>query len=456
MKTCICKYMIAFVVAAPLAIAQDAPPAPAAVNPYPPLYESGRANSSSSTDALSPDTRPLTGVEQWTLGSSESARNLLVPTVRVSETADTNPSSAGAVINHTESMSSVSGGVTLQRDWSGRQFSLGYFGGGVFNSGSSQLNSSFHSLSLSQTFNFRRWSLLLSDSLGYSNQIGYGDLAKGGNLAGYSNFSNLNTDLAPAQSINTERIPRLSNTSVGQISYNLSSHSSFNASASYGVLSFFGSGLFDSNQLTLTAGYNNDLTPHNTVGGSYSHNQVAYDVNGYSLHMQAVQLHYGRRITGRIALQLAGGPQIVNLTQIGIELRQTSWTASSSLLAQIGRNDFRIGYSHGATGGSGVLLGAATDGLQVSASRVLRRQWTASTQLLYAHNRGLQPGALTYDFLDGRVGLEHEFGRHAHVTWFYNVQRQTTDGTVCAASTCDSVRHVFGMSVDWKFRPIPL
>ena len=59
-----------------------------------------------------------------------------------------------------------------------------------------------------------------------------------------------------------------------------------------------------------TAGYNYQLSRQNTIGLSYQFSSINYSNFDQSIKNNIIAASYGRRITGKLAFQASGGPDI--------------------------------------------------------------------------------------------------------------------------------------------------
>lgn len=462
---------------------QKDPRASAPDKPVPPIGDSSSKTPPATGDAsgavpagMVPDNRPVTGAEQFTLGSGGGQRSYVLARVHFREIADSNSTSTPGSATNFDSASLLNGELTLKRLWSRSEFSLGYAGGGAIYNTRSDLNQSFHEVSLSQRMAWRRWTLLLTDEASYLPEssfgyAGYNPLSGLGlGLGGFgTTFSNLNPLFRPNQSILTGLARRVSNTAVGEVQYNFSPRSAFTASGSYGILRFLDTGFVDNSDVIVRAGYNYALNNRDTLGVVYGFSEISFSGTSERILDHLVHVAYGRRITGRLALQLSGGPQINTFRNVPTSTTtstttpdtgtQTSWSMGASLRYQMPRTGFSLSYLHGITGGSGLLFGAQTDEVDVAADRQLSRMWSGTVGFGYAHNKALQQTAmgsnpLTFQSWNASAGLGRTLGRRMKVVFTYNMQRQATDTGVCITGTCSSVflRHQLGIGLDWTSR----
>jgi len=405
-------------------------------------------------EGLTADTRPLSGAQDVTLGSSVRAKDYLVPSLRFVQMADSNALSQTSGSGELQAVSSFSGGLELQRKWRHSQLAVQYAGGGTFYQ-DAPLNSSFHQFEMAESMTGRRWSLLLSDQLGYSSgaSFGFGVAGLGGNLSssvgsqpGFG-LAGLNQAYLPNQSILTSRTSRLSNAALAQVEYHLNSRSSLTASGSYGLLQFLDSGFVSGNQIGFSGGYNHSLNAHDSVAVTYNYSLFRFDDFERRIESHSAELAYGRRLTGRLGLEIAAGPQWTHVEGSPRSFANVFLSGRSTLRYRLHRMELSLNSTHGTSGGSGVLAGAKSHVVQVAVSRDFRR-WAGSFHLGYAHNSGLEErGSFHSSFLGAQ--WSRRAGRLTRLFFNYDLQRQTSGAPRL-------LRHVFGLGLQWDFRPMRL
>ena len=99
------------------------------------------------------------------------------------------------------------------------------------------------------------------------------------------------------------------NAILGQAEYSFSRRSAFTFSGSYGLLHFTVPGYISTSLFNVQAGYDYLLDPFNSVAILGSYGKIDYTGTGSSTTDYVGALAYGRKITGRLAFQVAAGPQ---------------------------------------------------------------------------------------------------------------------------------------------------
>ena len=444
-------------------------PRPAA-REYSPLIEGLGGQDSNddrgSTTNLNPDTRPLTGVQNPTLGTPGIRHSYWLPGFQY---ADTVRSSAlnQATSSGWNTTSFVAGNLSVLEAWSRAQLAVNYSGGASLSADSAQGNSHFHQLGLVQTFDWGRWQLQFLDQFSYlpETQFGFGAGTAlsipgiGGPLA--PPLPGLQGSYTPNQSIFTTFGPRYSNLFATQAAYTVSSRGSITAAGSYGILRFIEAGNIESNNADFSVGYNYVLTSADTLGVQYRFSGYRYIGNPQAIDDQVLQFMYGRKITGRIALQLFGGPDVTTFrVPVNSSTNRVSGSGGASLTYALSRGSMALTYDRGISGGSGVFAGANTNQLQFSLGRQLSREWAASLNLGYSRNGSVvsTPSSQAYNSWYVGGGLSRPFGRNANFTIGYTAQIQTSNYAVCAAGTCSTsfTSQQITLGLQWHTRPFVL
>lgn len=442
--------------------------------PLPPITP-GESSSVTAGDQAAPaaaarqDKTPLTSAQVWSPGKSGAGRNFLLPSLSIYGGGDTNPMGSQSK-GDLSAVTTFGGQLALQRVWERNEFVTEYAGGGTFYSSASDRNRFYQDLHLSYRTWGRRWTFLLADSVGYSPEggagggLGISQLGTGpGSISG-NPLVNLNPQVSPNQSIVSANARRLSNTVVGEYQLSVGRRSAVTFGGSYGILRFLDPGSIDSDLVGFRAGYNYSVTARDTLALSYSGSLSRFLGTGRENISHAVQLSYGRRVTGRMSLHVAAGPQITALdTALGTRESLMSWSLDSLMRYHFDQADATLAYRHGVSGGSGVFLGSQIDEVSVSLSRQLSRLWRGSVDFAFAHNGSLQEIALgaagrSFNTWRGGFELSRPVGRYARMYFRYGVERQSAANVVCSGASCPlfGTRQIFGLGFNFRFKTIEL
>lgn len=407
---------------------------------------------------VSGNNRPLSGVQEPTLGPLLGARNFLVPSISVLSQMATSSSASG--FERPTGSSYLLGTLDLNRVSERSELLLHYTGGGTI---SSYSNSVVQDLDFSYNYKWQRWSLLVGDHASYLSEspFGFGGIGGLAFVNGVLEFGpNLNG--SPSQTIPTILVPRLSNSAVAQVEYKLSQRSSWTASASYGMLNFLGAGFINSTDGAFQTGYNYLLSPQSSVAVIYRYDAFRFTYLPEKISGHVLQLGYGRYVTGRLSFRLAAGPSIEMLQGVVTgSVNRVSWALDSALSYQMERTKLLLTYSHFVTAGSGVLVGAQTGQVEASAERILAPRWRGSASLGYANNQSLVPTTANssqehYNSWYVAVRVNHELRPGTGFYLGYGARLQALNLAACPTANCgsNSVGHVISAGFNFGLRPI--
>lgn len=415
-------------------------------------------------DLVQPDNRPLTGIQETTVGFPSEQHSYWVPGVSYYNFIQSNGQQAGGE-NSWSSTSYLSGNISLLENFSRSQLFLNYSGGGSFSTDSNIGNAWFQQLGITDVFTWERWQLTLLDDFAYlpQSQFGFGNetgLAQpgvGGSLGAGS--TGLGGGLNPGGSIFSSIGPRYTNAAGAQVNYSLSRRSSLTLGGVYGLLRFVDAGNVESNTYTANAGYNYQISRLDTIGLVYRFNSFHYLGIGQAIGDHSIQAAYGRKITGRLALQLTGGPEITEFRVAQIGSTKTQYiggTASANLTYAVQRGSIGLSYQHGVTSGSGVFLGAITDQVTGSATRKLTRVWSGDAHVGYAHNRNAETATAlatpSFDSLYAGGSVARPLGRNASLSVGYTLYRETSNNVGGFSFTTNQI----SVGLNWHTRPLVL
>jgi len=235
-------------------------------------------------------------------------------------------------------------------------------------------------------------------------------------------------------------------------------------SGSYGILRFVQAGNIDTNDSIFSAGYNYALSQKDTIGLLYRFSGYRYIGDPQAINDHVAQLAYGRKIAGRLALQLFGGPEVTTFrVPLGNSTNRISGSGGGNLTYASSRSSLSLTYNHGVSGGSGQFTGSSADQLQSMINHQLSRAWQGNVSFGFARNTSLglsNPSQVsqTYDswFIGG--GLSRPVGRTANFTFGYTAYLQNSRLPVCAAGTCGTsyIQHQISLGFQWHTRPLVL
>lgn len=471
---------------APLARAQQQsqqPPADQAAPPIP-AYRSPLASAADNGDdegliadpqKLIPDDRSLTGAQKFSLGELATRHSYWQPHVDFTSTISSNGLGSTSNTGWT-SFSTFYGGIDLHRISGNSDLKMLYSGGASISNDGSSNNGIIQNLLFAESLAYRRATISLMDQLSYLPENAFG--SQFGNIGTPlgSGSIGLQPGLVPGQLILTASGQRLSNSFVPEVDVKLTARTSLTFVGNYSLLHFFDNDLLNYYSAGIQAGYNHQMTRKDTIAVSYSFNAFRYSNFNQSINDHVVYLSYGRRVTGKLAFQIAAGPEYASfatpITSTGnagagtasSSSSQLNWSLNTSLTYQLRRATLGLNYAHGVSGGSGVQAGSIADTVSGSATRQLSRTFSGIWSLSYARNNGLTvnaPGTTTpnqtFSYWSNNVGLNHPIGRTMNLGLNYLLQYQNSNSAFCVGPTCGSsfVVHQILVSLGWREHPIP-
>lgn len=419
--------------------------------------EANTAEQSGTSAALKPDTRPVSGVEEMRVESPGRSRNYVIPSLRVSAFGDSNHTIGSSQTTGFEMSGNVVGNLAVHRVTRRNDFSLDYSGGGIFYARNSQFNASMHQLGITETYQGRRWGITLGDRLAYLPESAFGFSGFGSGLGMGGGSGNWNPAIGSSQTLYSGRGPRISNNALVQVQYNASARSSFTLAGSYGTLRFKEPGYVESNFSFGTVGYNYALNRKDTVSVSYGFGAIRFLGSPFHVESHYGQISYGRRVTGRLAFLVSGGPQFVITSSPTVgTTRKLDWTAHTSLDYMVGRSSLNWSYGHYTSSGSGLFFGAKTDNVSGSFSNRLTRNWTWSIGPGYTRNASLSGGpsanpAFAFNSVYGSTSLNRNLGRYTDLAFSYTLHEQWSDALNPNGINEGSsyLRHFLSVSLTW-------
>jgi hypothetical protein len=451
--------MIVAALCAPFAQAQQqqTPPPPTSPVPTGSSQQSGQSTQLPASPVQSASTT-VTGGLAPTVGDSGDIHSQITAGLTFSELFDSNFQDASGTTGW-DALSTIGGNFALRRTGATTDFVVHYTGGGYIDAQNSANDSSYHQFEVSETLQFRRWTLTLDDLFNYLPDSSFGFGGAGGGLG----ITLLNPFLPPSQTILTNTGQRLGNTALAQVQYEASPRSAWTFSANYGLLHFITPGYLDTSNTTISAGYNYSFSARDVLGVSYAFSAFRFSPDIESINSNVVQVTYGRHISNHLMFQAGAGPQLYTVTNLlgpntGL---QTSWSANASLTYQLGHTSLAGSFTHGVSGGSGILTGATTTVATFSASRQFGQWTTLNGSLGYSVNNSLQGTILTavaYDGLYATAGINRQLSKSFSVNANYTFLRQGTNSGACVGTACADpfLRHQIWVGVTWNMRPIPL
>ena len=464
--------ILALCFGAPNSRAQDPPQVPTEENdtkPKPaahslPTIDTGTQADENNASPILPDTTPLTGVQNATLGTTEARHSYWVPGVQLSTSIQSSGTNSTWFADNY-----IIGNLSLLKAWARSQFAMNYSGGGYFSTDSRQGNGDYQQMALSQNFQWNRLTLQFLDQLSYLPESAFG-FGGGTNLGipgvGGSTgptIPGLGSGSDPNQSIYAALGPRLSNAGVVQTTYEVTRRTSFTASASYAILHFTDPGNVDNNTFTASFGYNYVLNHADTIGLVYHFSNFQFSGQPQAFGDHTFNVAYGRKLTGRLALTIAGGPEYTKFRiPVGTQTSKLAGNANVNVTYRLENGGLMAGYFHGLTGGGGVFTGSTIDMINFEINHRFTRVWSGQFNTGYSINRAegtsTQANSPNYNswFIGG--GVNRPIGRNMNFGVAYNATIGTTVQAGCTGGSCTSnqTSNFITVNFQWQSRPLIL
>lgn len=452
---------------------------------------------------------PLSGLDQPVAEPAFGGRSYLMPGVQLSESADSNAAGGASKNTHTAEISRVLVSADLQKIWRKYQFGMDYVAGGDFYAGPLLVQgqgraTQEHSLAAVQRMLWRTGQLAIRDSFDYLPEGSFGFNSYGGaasfgsslgsGVSGAGAGTGLGGGLGGGSVGNVSYgsvayQPRIDNSAVVDIVQGLSPRSTVTLSGGYSFSHYMGLSsqqfnVINSQQTDGQIGYNHLLSRKDQIGVDYGFQEIHFPLAGSgSVTAHVWHALYGHRITGKLNLTLAGGPQYVIVHNPPVVVPTNPPTLASvpptKAIAANGsvtfsytvssRTNVQMAYQRYVTPGSGLFAGANTDAGRVSMGHLFGRHWTTTTDVGYSHNSNLQkpntssPAGVhshSYQFWYAGASLQRQLGQQfsAFVSYQFNdmgIGSCTGTGTsaVCGLT---STRHTGQIGINWHPRPIRL
>jgi hypothetical protein len=422
-----------------------------------------------------PDNRSLVGAQVFSLGAPKLTHSYWVPFVNVTSSFDSNPVTSSANTNPGwVYWTSPSLGVDLHRISGNSDLTLNYLLIESISNASGVGHTTAQQLGLSERFTLHRSVITAIDQFAEipNSAFGYGGF--GGNFSTIAS-TGLQSGFAANQSILTGSGEQISNTALLQVDTYLAPRTSLTFVGSYGLLDYVKDSLLNNNQESFQAGYNHIINRKDSIGVFYLFDGFRYSHIAQSINSHSLQFSYGRRVTGKLAFQISGGPAVafsklpittsslVSTTTTATSARQIYWDLGTTLTYGLRRTALSLSYNHFVTGGSGVLSGALTDNFTGTASRQIRRNVSGSLTFGYSRNQGLAASTIagvsganqTYNYWFADASVNRTFGRAINASVGYHVQSQSTGTVSCSTGTCPAsvTENLIYLELGWRPRP---
>jgi hypothetical protein len=309
-------------------------------------------------------------------------------------------------------------------------FNMAYGGGYSWvDAGAPTYGSVFQHLSVSQGFAKRKWSLTASDNVYYMFETpttGYSGVPGTGEPIGGSGSSTPSDQTILA--LNTRIFDNSS--SLGLLHF-LNYATTFNIGGSLGQMRYpDANGPDNNNTMSADTGISRRLDAHNSVSGQYVFSRFDYIGRNFTSQANTAQFGYRRQWGKRLNTSASVGPQWISSSDSATVPSSTKISGSASVSDTFRLGTAHLSYSHGASNGSGYLLGAETDSVSAGLSREIGRRIDVSATGGYFRTAGLNVNEVTsYSVTNaGFAGAQasRRLGQHISIFANYTAIDQST------------------------------
>ncbi len=350
--------------------------------------------------------------------------------------------------NQTDYSTTLGGDLAYLSGSATHPFSMIYSGGYLVGT-SDEPSSYYQNLSLSQVLSYRKWNVVVSDSVSYLPQSPTAGLSgvPGVGDGGVAPVSGSN------QSILTDNSDRISNSVAGSVQRAVTGKTSLQAFGSESILTFVGDsgpGGLDSHQYSAGGGVAHRLNALSSVNANVNYSSFGFEGSTAGFSSEAVTFGYVRQFTRRFGLNASLGPQRTD----GALLAHAAYGLSADVSTTYSTREaaLQASYTSGSSNGSGVSAGARTQSVLGSASRGLGRAWNGSLSLSYSRSSNLpvidQPAFTTNTgIVSTQIG--RALGRHLSGFFSYTAERQDLEGVLQTSNSFSGLNQVFGFGLSY-------
>ena len=329
-------------------------------------------------------------------------------------------------------------------------FTAEYGGGYTWTlSGPGYQTGQFHRLLLTQGINFRRSKLMLRDNVSYLPQsptIGFSGIPGTGEIIGLPNPTP-----STSQTILTVNTHVVDNMAGGEFQHSISYATTLGLLGDYEVLRFPDGNGLDFTTVTGEARLDRRFSGRTTGVARASYTQYSYPGTTITIQTPTGLLGVEHRWTRNLRTNVYAGPQQVISSLDPFLPSSLGYSIQANTSYQRRFSDFYASYTHGASGGSGYMIGAINDG----AIGNYTHEFGQSGLL------GLTTGYNRVAALSQRNGVTNsEFGG-AQVTWRianniivfanYTAANQSTSVTL-PGNTLNELMNTFGVGIGLSSR----
>jgi hypothetical protein len=351
----------------------------------------------------------------------------------------------------------ISGDLAYLSTSVNKPFSIVYSGGLLLTStpGTPEATT-FQNLALSQVFTTKNWNFVVDDGVSYLPQSPTTGLSGIPGL-GDIGVTPVTVGDQPSQSILTNYESRVGNGLNGGATRQINASTSVNASGSWQILRFLGNDGIDSSSESASIGGTHRMDARSTAGVSVNYVYTTDQYLGANLPFtsEGISFQYTRQLSPFFSVNASAGPQRIYGSGVAAPLIPSRIT----VVAGAGLNYTRkfttvsLGYSRATNSGSGVVYGALTDSVVLSASQQLSRNWQVAANASYARSSSLAQIATVPSLSTGIYGgaqLSRKLSRSLFAYLSYTTITQAVDETAGTQNTFNGLNQVFAVGLTYS------
>ena len=338
-----------------------------------------------------------------------------------------------------------------------RPFSIVYSGGYLLNSvpGTPQ-SSTFQNLALSQVVTTKNWNFVIDDGVSYLPQsptTGLSGIPGVGDIG----VTPVTVGDQPPESILTNYASRVGNGLNGGATRQIDASTSATASGSWQILRFLGDDGIDSSTESASVGVTHRIDARSTASANVNYSYTTDQYLGANLPFtsEGISFQYTRQLSHFFNITASIGPQRTYGSGVAAPLIP----AQIFVVGNAGLNYTRkftsvsLSYSRATNSGSGVVYGALTDNVVLSASQQLSRNWQVAANASYARSSALADIAGIPTLTTGIYGgaqVSRKLSRSLFAYASYTAITQSIDETVTSQNAFNGLNQVFAVGLTYS------
>ena len=338
-----------------------------------------------------------------------------------------------------------------------KPFSVVYSGGYLLTSTPGTPESStFQNLALSQVVTTKNWNFVVDDGVSYLPQsptTGLSGIPGVGDIG----VTPVTVGDQPSQSILTDYESRVGNGLNGGATRQINASTSVNASGSWQILRFLGNDGIDSTAESASVGLTHRIDARSSASANVNYAYTSDQYLGASLPFtsEGISFQYQRQLSRFFNITASAGPQRTYGSGIAAPLIPGRYivVASAGLNYTRRFTTVSLGYSRATNSGSGVVYGALTDAVTLSAQQQLSRNWQVAANASYARSSALATIVGVPTLTTGIYGcaqVSRKLSRSLFAYFSYTSITQSIDETAATQHAFNGLDQVFAVGLTFS------